>query len=65
MVFYVLTKLQFMILVSVILSIVCSNREDFSHYKNKWLVCGGFSKRVYLLNNYSFELFLCKNIKLH
>lgn len=38
---------------------------DFSHYKNKWLVCGGFTKRVYLLNTYSFEYFLFKNIKLH
>ena len=45
--FYVLTKLQFMILVSVILSIVCSHREDFCH-KKKWLVCVGFTKRVYI-----------------
>ena len=58
--FYVLTKLLFMILVSVMLSIVCSHCEDFPHCKNKWLVCGGFTKRVYLLNIYSFEFFLQK-----
>jgi hypothetical protein len=34
--------------------------EDFSHYKNKRFVRGGFTKSVYLFNTYSFEFFLYK-----